>query len=368
MKSVGIITFHYALNAGAVLQAYALQEYLMALGHEVEFIDYRPPRKYDWKSFLAKTPSATFHKWHNFITGIQHQRAAIWRKYLNVGTPRYHSVNEIMQNPPLYDIYIAGSDQIWNFLRELDSAYLLEFVPQERKKISYAASMGQCAIPECLHNELRRQLLTFDALSLRENSGVEFVNKLIEDEGRAVQTLDPTLLVDSSVFAEIMERVRVPSEPYICSYILSMLDGKQAQGLMNLRTSMGLPWMNLLNPDTGAVVSNVRNRIVSPSEWLYCISHSAYTICGSFHAAVFSILFQKPFVVIVPERVLREQGGNQRILSLLDPLGLADRCVYGDDAEELKRILTTEPDWNKVSAGLGTLRKKSVEFLKKSLK
>ena len=367
MKTIGIITFHYALNAGAIMQAFALQNFLTDLGYKVEFIDYRPPKKYDLKSFIAKTPAATFHKWHNIIAGCRHQKAALWRRYLNVSERRYRSEQELQENPPFYDIYIAGSDQIWNFLKELNAAYLLEFVPPGHKKISYAASMGQCVVPVDLHDELRRQLLTFDALSLREKSGVKFVNKLLGEEGRAVQTIDPTLLIDSSRYADIMAPVALPSRSYICSYILNMLDSRQIKAFTLLKSSMNLPWLNLLNPDTCSLVDEAENRVVTPFEWLYCISRSTYTICGSFHAVVFSILFRKPFVAIVPQKVLREQGGNQRILSLLEQLGLADRCIYGGDVRELERVLTTKPHWEKVSAELEKLREKSMEFLKKSL-
>lgn len=165
---IGIITFHNALNAGAVLQAYALQVLLTQQGHNVEFINYNPIKKYTFRNYVAKSPVVMFNKWRNIYNGKKYTKYGNFNKVLNLSSIRYLSYEELKESNLDYDIYIVGSDQIWNFYTSLSPVYMLDFVPNGKKKIAYAASMGQCRIDLSLYDDFRNKLMSFDAISLRE--------------------------------------------------------------------------------------------------------------------------------------------------------------------------------------------------------
>ena len=113
---IGVLTFHSALNVGAVLQAYGLQTYLASLGHEVTFIDYQPIQKtLKARDLIGKGARATFRKWEDLYWSHHYTRNICFSSILRVSDQRYESIVSLESNPPDCDAYIAGSDQIWNF-------------------------------------------------------------------------------------------------------------------------------------------------------------------------------------------------------------------------------------------------------------
>lgn len=357
---IGIITYHSALNAGAILQAYALQTCLEQIGYQVEFIDYVPRHKYSWRQFVAKSPKVMFRKWIDNYNGWRYRKDTNWNKCLKKGPICYHNYEELKNDPPEYDAYIVGSDQVWNFLTKLDPVHLLGFVPEGKKKIAYAASMGQCNIPQYLHSELRNELNKFHAISIREDNGVDFINKLFEREV-ARKTLDPTLLIPRESYNKISTRPNV-CQKFIASYILSLLDKQQMDNLRHWAGLKDLSLINLRNPDTCIHFPRVINKIVTPYQWVGYIQHADIVICGSFHATVFALIYHKPFLVILP-KILKEKGGNARINSLLQPLGLQYRITYDNPIDKMNEIIEHNIDWEKIDSILTKEKNKSKQYL-----
>lgn len=364
---IGIVTFHNALNAGAVLQAYALQTLLTQLGHKVEFIDYAPIRKYTIRSYLAKSPRVMFNKWRNIYNGEKYMSYGNFNKVLTLSSRSYQSYEELKDCPPDYDIYIAGSDQIWNFYTSLSPVYMLDFVPLNKKKIAYAASMGQCCLDESLYDEFKKRLISFDAISLREKNGVDFVNTLLKGEKLAYQTADPTLLIDSMSYDKIIDERETNVKHYICTYILAELDKENAEIIKTIKKLLGLDIINLRNPDTCIWLSQVQNTIVTPYQWLYYIKNSDFVICSSFHAVVFSLIFHKPFISLVPPRD-KNRGGNMRINTLLEDMGLLNRIIEHFDFKSIQDILKESINWKNVDDRINQMRKLSIKFLVNNLK
>lgn len=359
---IGIITLHYALNAGAVLQAFALQTYLKSLGHEVEFIDYVPKHQYSLRSFIAKSPYVMYNKWKDIYYGEKYTRKKNFNKVLKRGNTRYFSEEQLATNPPLYDLYITGSDQVWNFMRKLFPAYLLSFAPQGSRKIAYAASMGQGNIPIELHNELRKQLSDFEAISVRESNGVNFISQLLGKSHNVIQVADPTFLLQAASYNSIMEKI-TPPKAYICSYILCNIEKAHSQIIKTLQAIHNdAALINLRNPDTCIRLPNAKNKIVTPYEWLSYIKQAEFVICGSFYAVVFSLLFHKPFIVLQPSYI-EKAGGNQRIYSLLNPLKLTDRCFSEFNYNAINSLLSTNINWQDVDKELKLQKEKSKHFL-----
>lgn len=363
---IGIVTFHNALNAGAVLQAYALQTLLTQFGHDVEFINYKLIRKYRFRDFIAKSPVVIFNKWRNIYNGKMYSKLDNFNKVLNLSSRVYYTYQDFKKYPMDYDIYIAGSDQIWNFYKSLSPVYMLDFVPEKKKKISYSASMGQCRVDESLHSLFREKLMKFNAISLREKNGVDFINELLHGDKLAVQTLDPTLLIDSEYYNNIIECKKPENGHYICTYILADLDKENAEIIFYTKKQLGLKIKNLRNPDTCIWLSHAKNMIVTPYQWLYYVKNSDFVICSSFHAVVFSLIFHKHFIALVPPN-FKERGGNMRINSLLESVGLVDRIIYNKDEKLIDKAINNPINWNEVDRKIKVLRKSSIKFLKDNI-
>lgn len=364
---IGIVTFHNALNEGAVLQAYALQTFLTQLGHKVEFIDYAPIRKYAIRDYIAKSPVVMFNKWRNIYNGKKYMRYGNFNKVLTLSSRSYQSYEELKDYPPDYDVYIAGSDQIWNFCTSLSPVYMLDFVPFGKKKIAYAASMGQCCLDKSLYREFKKRLLSFDAISLREKNAVDFVNVLLKGEKLAYQTLDPTLLIDSKAYDKIIDDGEIKVKNCICTYILAELDKENFEIIRVIKSLLGLDIINLRNPDTCIWLSQAQNKIVTPYQWLYYIKNSDFVICSSFHAVVFSLIFHKPFIALVPPRD-KNKGGNMRINTLLENMGLLNHIIEHFDLKQTQEILKESINWDNVDTKIRQMRDLSIEFLLKNLK
>ncbi len=361
---IGIVTMHDALNAGAILQAYALQTCLEGMGHQIEFIDIERQYKFNWRNYIAKSPQAMWHKWIDSYNLEFYRRDRDWNKCLHKSKVHYRTYKQLQENPPEYDAYIVGSDQVWNFLRELSPLHLLDFVPKDKKRISYAASMGQCNIPKHLHSELKRHLTKFHAISLREDSGVDFVNRLME-ANVACKTIDPTLLIDQQYYDKICETPTM-QKPFVVSYILSQLDQQQCHNLTEWAKQQHKLFINLRNPSTCIRIPNIRNVVVTPYLWLGYIKKSDFVISGSFHATVFSLIYHKPFFVMLPKE-LKVEGGNVRINSLLEPLGLQHRILYDDDVSTMNSVANQGIDWTAVDTYLSEQRELSINYLQSSL-
>lgn len=357
---IGILTFHDALNCGAVLQAFALQVYLESLGHEIEFINYSCRPSFSLKRIVGKTLSNTKAKIVDFINATIYGHDKAYNQILNVSYRKYSEVSIESTNDD-YDLFIVGSDQVWNFMHSLAPAYLLDFVHAGKKKIAYAVSMGQCNVPVELHRDLKEKLESFSAISCREINAVVFLNKLLGHPSIVCQCVDPTLLITKSHYHEIA--IMPKAVGYITSYILNRLSHLQHNMIESYCSKRELQLINLRNPDTCIKLSFAKNLIVRPTEWLGYIQNSAVVICGSFHATVFSLIFHKPFIVIESEDVYNS-GGNQRIRSLLRPLGLEYRCIYTGDMDA---IIERHVDWEYIDERIKSMRAKSQDFLNNSL-
>lgn len=363
---IGIVTFHNALNAGAVLQAYALQTFLSQLGHQVEFINYSPIRRYSFRDYIAKSPLVMFNKWKNIFYGKKYTKQGNFNKVLSLSSQTYLSYKDLIDRPMDYDLYIAGSDQIWNFYTSLSPIYLLDFVPANKKKIAYAASMGQCRIDKSLYAAFKDKLMKFDAISLREKNGVDFINSLLQGKKQAIQVLDPTLLTDANIYNQIIEKTKTKNDPYICTYILAELDKENADIISYIQAKLKLDILNIRNPDTCIHLHKAQNRIVTPYQWLYAIKNSEFIICSSFHAVVFSLIFHKPFVALVPPES-KTKGGNMRIKSLLENVDLLNRTIPHFNTEQINQTINTPINWNETDRRIKDLRESSINFLKSNL-
>ena len=355
---IGIITFHWALNYGAVLQAYALQTYLESMGHKVEVIDYRPKWANDNKHrriprhIVESVETVDFYcRKHNF--------RKFCSNYLHLSERRY-CYGDIISD---YDAVITGSDQVFNpdIIApdgQLDEMYLLGYVAKGVKKLSYAASFGNSTLLP-VYNERYKELLSeVDALSVREQSGANILKGL----GIHAETVpDPTILLGD--FSDIINDGSVKSDDYILSFIFQPSE-KVSQIQNQLQKTIGKPLysiQSMLNMIKGK--KGFYNP--TPSEWIEKIQASSLVITDSFHSSVFSILLHRPFISLS----LDAWGGDwsERIKALLNTTGLSERMPNAPSESTMRFLCFNPIQWAKVESRLSELRLKGHQFLASNL-
>lgn len=356
------ITCHDVYNVGASLQAYALAQHLTGQGHDVEIIDYKPDylsRHYRLSVvsnprfdhplvrqayLLAKLPGRLMVRF-----GRRKRNFDLFRQsMLRVTEQRYDSAAALRDDPPEADAYIAGSDQIWNplFPNGKDEAFFLAFVPDGKKRISYAASF---AVEELAGEDRARMkpwLEKLDAVSVREASGV----RLLKSMGlQGVQVCDPVFLQTREQWAALA--VQQSGGIFVYDFDSSEQVQRMAAALSESRNR---PIVSVFPMPHAARVC----RDMGPREFLGAIAAADVVLSNSFHATAFALLFHKDFFVVE-----RRERINTRMRDLLESAGLAGRMIRS--AEE---IAGAEPiDWEQADARLERIIERSRAFLRDSL-
>lgn len=380
---IGIVTFWQSGdNYGQQLQCWALQRYLRGLGHEPFLIRYSGTRS-AMQRWLRKAVKAALvyplvAQWKRReirrMIAVNEVKNKIRRfdefkdRHIERTERIYRSLSELRQNPPIADVYIAGSDQVWNPIllkRKENRVFWLDFGDDKVRRIAYAASYGADTCPPELQDELSRRLSRFDAVSVREESGVA----ICHSSGReATHVLDPTLLLSMDDYLPLTENVADRPSPYIYVYSINIAD-KEDIRWSELQTFAGECGLSsVVTPASGylpgrELFDGVEYCYATIPQWLSLIRHSNLVVTTSFHGVAFCLLFRKRFVYFPLSGI--HSKGNSRVLNLLSKLGLSD-CVW-KAAGDFKRIYNLSIDWNKVEEALTLLRRKSFSFLQQAL-
>ena len=341
---VGIITIHKSeVNYGACLQSFALWKYLSDQGHDCEIIDLLRPCHSDykvspsfgekgksWKQNVRKWVKSIFRKSdsHGYISS----RCRKFAEFNNLAkySRTFQSVEELYKAGLDYDIYVTGSDQVWNpKMPFLNDPYFLTFVPQDKKKVSYASSFGIDKIPQERKTEYARWLSQYDSLSTREESGARIVEELVGKRPGVV--LDPVFLLKRSVWSTYMQEVpdMVPGE-YIFVYMLKY-DERIVAHARVLADRLQKPLYMVLSEEKIIDTPSVKQLVsIGPSEWLWMIANADTVVTSSFHGTAISIVLDTPFVALLQ----REAQTNSRILDMLSYMGLTENQFYIDQSSE----------------------------------
>lgn len=354
---IGILTQHFLLNYGGIIQNSALQQVLLKLGHD--------PLTFEHDTCYSRT------RW--FLRSAKH----VLKNHSLKGLPVYPTyqgrignknfIKFVLKNirsvtvndftPDLtqkygLDAYVVGSDQVWrpafNLGPRLGNMFL-DFAGDDVKKISYAASFG-CKEWEYTEEQERmcgKLAKRFDAISVREASGVDLCKEHFGVDATLV--LDPTLLLNKEDYGKVCHDVP-KKEKHIFVYSLVVSEGVLAVA-EKVAEAMGL---SIIVKQAGRKVKKED----TIEDWFAEFRDADYVVTDSFHGMVFSIIFNKPFSI-----VMNPSGGNDRYLSLLSQLGLMERIV----SDELQPVFSAI-DWSDVNHRLTELRKASFEFLKTNLK
>jgi len=366
---VGILTFHFGYNYGGVLQAFALQQFLNSCGHEVKIINYTPinfnTRPY-WRQIISRNLS--IDKTRKIIKKIQYgpkQKEAfhLFRsKYLHLTEKcSYEKLSEIAHE---FDAIIVGSDQIWNPGQHKIGTYFLSHLDTFKgKRISYAPCCAINKVKEKNKNKLINALNKFDSISVRNKETEQFVFNLINKMAPIV--VDPTLLWG---FSELINEKPLINSKYILTYILGEeISGGHKQVIEKLKIKY---------PDTSVIsIILTENKpqlfdwsdktywAASPEEWLNLFYHSSFIYTDSFHGALFSIKFKKPFLAYYTE-----EKRASRFIDLAKRFDDVEKNIVFSVNDALnKNTLNKEVDYKNLYKKLESEIDKSKIFLESSL-
>lgn len=345
---IGIITFHWATNYGALLQTYALQTALQKMGHTVEIINYKPV-KFDNNIYNFFRYRKFIH-FHDFVEQfIKEQRLKQFRIRRLHLSKRFENEYDLGKANFDYDIVISGSDQVLNpsFLQFGEkggsTAYFLGF-KGNFKRIGYAVSFGTTVYPPTLVERVRAHIMKFSAISVREKTGIQILQSFGYEGACLVP--DPTLLLTASEYLRLIPTHPKREEKYFV-YIL------RSKGDFEKRIMM--------KSEKNKFFFSSRENI---EDWLSNIYKSNGMITNSFHGVVFCLLFHISFIVVLDEVV--NQGMNDRFFTLLKTCGLLHRIVSINDFDI--SLLEETIDWSLVDKRVNEFKTLGVEYLSRNIK
>ncbi len=324
------ITCQHAYNYGARLQTFALADYLRQQGHEVQVIDYRPGYMRGDVQLLF-WPGLSVKQWGKLLLQFPERlRAKIRQPYFDYFSKQYiplthrtyWSIDELRHDAPEADIYIAGSDQIWNteFRNGTDPGYYLDFGSPTVRRISYAASFATKDILPSARSFVQTNLARFDAISVREHSALDIIKSL---GYTATEVLDPVFLLPKRQWMDLADDTG-NGEKYVLVYDF-MSSPKVREEAKRIAAAQN---MKIFTIGDKRLPYADRNFIyASPLTFLGLIKHASHIVSNSFHGTAFAIIFGIPYSVID-----REDGLNIRMrdLARLDITLLNDMIVHSE--------------------------------------
>ncbi len=375
MGKVGIITMHRVKNYGSALQAYATQYVVEKLGYECEIIDYQYPNVYQfergyyhdpvWKFIIKSNLWWLRSKWrkHN---KLKYRFKQFYKNFLKLSS-FFDSPQSIRSAPPAYDIYLTGSDQVWNpKYAKGDTVFLLDFVTS-KKKIAYAASFASDKLEGQFANSFKPLLQQYEAISVREAGGKKIIKDLLGKDVPVV--LDPTLLLDADEWSRLSSLCAKHScrgKKYILVY---MLDYSFAPSpviydvIRRLQEQTSYEVVSIKKLDENRISPYKTVEEAGPLEFLQLFKHASYVVTSSFHGTAFAINFGIPLFPIIPPSSM----SDDRQTSLLKSLDI-EQCGIPTDIDvktlDLERIADIS---QRGRVNLQKLRKESIACLEHML-
>lgn len=367
MKKIAILTFHNAHNYGAMLQAYALQKKCEEYG-KCEILDYENKKisnQYKIIRIVGKNPiniikravldiknykkrKLRAEKFNNFMNG-----------YMNLSLKRFKKEENLKKENIKYDILITGSDQVWNpqIVGGLSEIYTLNFGENEIKRISYAASVGDVNVISDNKEEFLKKLSNLNYISVRENDAKDELQKIINKDIEVV--LDPTLLMSREEWNSEIISINKCNQKYIVAYVVEP-DTEYIKIVNELSRKTNLPVVYFEAKNSGYTNVLKSEYTAGPLEFVNYIKNAEYVVTTSFHATVFSIIFNKKFFIIPHKKT------GARVTTLLKKLGIDGRIFSNYD--EFKTIdYDFETDWSIIEKNLKNEQDASIKWLKNAI-
>lgn len=363
---IALIIFRIGPSHGSLLQTYALYKTLKDMGHSVTIINRKD--KLPFKIFIKRTLYRAYKTLRgnrfDYIISTKVLPSRIM-KDLNVFVNKHLSIDlvefsDLKLNKCKFETFIVGSDQVWRpkFVQDI-SYYFLDFAKDLKniKRISYAASFGVDEWEYSKQNtlECKRLAKLFDAIAVREDSGVTLCNKYLDVS--ATHVLDPTMLLDDVDYIKLIGNHGLFESTKTLAY--SILDKSEYK--MSIIDNVSKIF-NFTPISIKANEDNLNYVETGIEFWLDGIRKSSFVITDSFHATVFAIIFNKPFIVIG-----NKFRGTGRLNSLLNMFGLSKRMVYEDESVDINLLSREVIQWDIVNERRSLWKRKSLDYLKNNI-
>lgn len=373
----GIITMHKVPNYGSHLQAYALQEAVNDMGYDAELIDYKYPNEYH----IARDKDLTKKKLNlfNFIKSVLKSPITIFNKiifarqrklfndfedkFFNLSCS-YNSQEEIKKEKPVYDIYITGSDQVWNPRFACgDDIYMCNFGDFSKSRIAYGASVAATNIPESMKSIYKENLSRYKAIGIRDFSSKQELENIIEKNIEVV--CDPVFLLSSEAWHKLSERskLKLPKK-YILIYILTYSFNPYPEILKvikDVKEKFNLPVV-FINTSLKHILQIKPNKNIftaSIFDFIKLFENASYILTTSFHGTAFSLIFKKQFLSIVGDK--KTDGRIRDLLNSLEINSYCDLKTYN------RETLNKKIDYEMIEDNFNSFVEKSKNFLKGNL-
>lgn len=367
---IGIMTFWESQdNYGQILQGFALQKYLKNEGHDAFTIKYKriPPK--DQRTIWDRLKGMNIKKLKDFLK----QRLSKSRQlpnrnfdsfkntYMSFGNKVYLSLEDLLEDPPIADVYITGSDQVWNNRFKVPcEPFLLGFGGDDIKRVAYAASFGVTDLDDNMTRLFKKHLPAFDRIGVREEGGVRLCQTLGFSE--AVWTPDPTLLFDAKDWIENLGLPK-PNQPPSDSkkiFIYTLGNSKIVDRNKYIRFLKRLPGATTKHVSANGDIEG--DFFPGIREWVQELRSSDFVLTNSFHGMVFCLIFNKNFVIL--PNTGHVVGMNDRINSLLKKIDLETHLMVDFDKNILQNILSKNVNWIRVNDIIKTWVYESLPILK----
>lgn len=351
-KKVVISTFVDWTSYGSVLQAVGLQYILKKTGILPKTIVYKnimdkSPIK---KPRMLNVPGYIVYRYKmlhkNEFMLCKKRGLAFIDEHLDI--EMYESYEDLKRKPPVADVYISGSDQVWNPLVCRED-FFLNYAPNEKKRISYAASMGVLQIPKNKNSDFQRQIRNFDAISIREQDTTNVIQKYTDVE--LTRNIDPSFLIPRAVWKEFENSYDI-RKPFILVYAI-FWDKKYNRDLIRLHKKTGWDIVCIQNSYRN-IYANRRLFDVGPAEFIWLIDKAEAVITSSFHGCAFSLIFNKMFTPII------NPDAPSRIENLLNEFEI-------HSIPEIVDVTSFEYDYEAINKHINAERDRSVSYLTREI-
>ena len=362
MQKIGICTQYFEnTNYGGNLQAYALQKMVNSWGYDAVMISYYNGTRLH--RALAQIKHM-FRKIDKVSINVRKRRRTIAAFTQTIPHSKIYYVDTIFQANKVFDSFITGSDQVWNpdWLNRLTS---LDFVDKKKTTVAYAASTGRVSLNPEEKEKLRRAIANTKHISIREKESIPSLQELTHKKIEAV--LDPTLLYRGKEWNTICSE-RIVNEDYLFCYYLGGNENLRKTAVEYAKRRglkvVALPYLNGKYRIVDDGFGDYALYEISPQDFLSLIRYASFVMTDSFHAAVFSHLYEREFIVSSE----RDNEMGCRLKSLTELFGTVERYVADHDMVTIDRLVSLEQlpsqlKWEQYEL----IRQRSIVFLKEAL-
>lgn len=378
MKKTGILTLYYNnINYGGLLQAFALpfviQKYIGIPAEQIRYSQQNTDT--DLCTSKNKKSLSIYQLGINFFSALTSNKRSIRKEsFLEFMNDIPHSRNiysheTIQQCNSNYEMFICGGDQIWNgeMVGEHLDVYTLQFVNQGQKKIAYSPSVAISHMSKQVEDCLGKGLLGIDRISVREKRSLDILKRLSDKKIEVV--VDPVLLLNKSEWIEQSKPTKINGKYILCYLLGDSITQRKAVEIISKRLKLRIvTFPHIVHNDVrkcDLFFGDIKDYTSGPRQFLDLINNAEFVITDSFHACVFSMIFETPFMVFERNKIGEKENMNSRIYDFLEEYHLENQLVNVEKAMNLSRI--PEVDYSFAHEHWFHRRNDSIEYLTRAL-